>query len=155
MKYFFLLMTMSMWSGLILANPDFVGTWVFSDSQCRNSNVDSDSAESITWDSGGSGFDPTSMKLVVESNGSANFTSCCNEEGNPTRETGSWNAVEDEAGEADPTQLKVGNDDGGFTGWLINGEYVADSDNKGDLIDNSICGSNDKTFVIVFGRVDQ
>ena len=144
---------MSMWSGLILANPDFVGTWVFSDTQCRDSNLEFSSRRSIVWDVGDSGFDPSSMKLVIESDKSASYTYVQN--GNPSTEQGSWDTVADSKGNVDPTHFKVGNDDGGFQGWLDNGQWLIDADYDGEQYDNSICGGGGNRFVVVFNRVDQ
>ena len=151
MKYFLTFLIMSMWSTLLLANPDFVGTWVFSDSQCRDSNLESNSRRSIVWDSGDSGLDPSSMKIVIESDKSASYTSVRN--GNPSTEQGSWDTVADSDGNVDPTHFKVGNTDGGFQGWLDNGQWVVDAHYDGEILDDTACGGGDATFVVVFNKL--
>ena len=73
--------------------------------------------------------------------------------GNPSTERGSWNTVADSAGDADPTHFQVGNDTGGFQGWLIGGQWVVDAYYNGDLLDDAVCGGGDATFVIVFNKL--
>ena len=147
MKYFLILTISIMWSWLTLANPAFVGTWVWSAFQCRDSNVESDSARSVTWEV--QDLNPSTAKIVVNSNNSASFSFCCDENNQPVRNTGTWGIVGD-----DQTRVQMGDAKGGFRGWLIDGDLVIDEDHQGNAIDPDKCNDGDR-FVIVFGRVDE
>ena len=145
MKYF-LTLILFIWSGLALANPAFVGTWAWAGFQCRNSNLESNSARSVVWEVPEINLNPASARIVMESDRNASFTYCCDEENNTRRETGSW-SVEDE------THVQMGDSKGGFRGWLIDGDIVIYSDNNGEEMANPNC--NGEKFVLIFSRVDQ
>ena len=145
MKYF-LILTLFIWSLFALANQAFVGTWSWSAFQCRNSNLESHSARSVAWELPAEGLNPGSAKIVMESNQNASFTYCCEEE-QTVRETGLWEVT-------DNTHVKMGDDDGGFWGYLIDGALVIYGDQNGRAIPNGNCSSSEK-FVLIFNRVDQ
>ncbi len=148
MKYF-LMIFLFMWSLPVLANTEFIGVWSWAAFQCRNSTLETESARSTTWSIEEANVDISSAKITMESNNQASFTFCCDENGNQTRETGTW-TVEDES------HVQMGDDQGGFSAWLIDGALVIYGDQEGVDIgkDNSTCNSNEK-FVMIFGRVDR
>ncbi len=146
MKYF-LILVISMWSLPVMANRAFVGVWEWSGFQCRNSNLEPDSARSTEWEPGG--ISPASAKITLESDNSASFTFTYQDANveKKKRETGTWE-VEDN------THVVIGDAKGGFTAWLIDGDLVIYGDHEGVRHDRESCSSGE-SFVWIFSRVDR
>ncbi len=144
MKYF-LMMFLLVWSLPAVANPDLVGVWSWAAFQCRNSDLEANSARSVVWDI--TGLDVSTAKITLESNNDAGFTYCCNENGDKREETGTWKTL------GDQNHVEIGDDQGGFRGKLIDGVLAVYGDKEGATMNNNICNSSEK-FVMIFGRVD-
>lgn len=145
-----------------MADERFEGTWVWSQNQCRDSNLSPGSARSISKVRGG--FNQVaSAKITMDAGESATFEYRMKGE-NTIKENGTYTI--------DGDRVKAGNEDYHASGGNKGGGFVADwvedrlllDAGKGyqigceagdsDCEEVKICNSGEK-FVLVFGRVDQ